>query len=1334
MKNTLRKVFIITFALISFFCLSALGLLFRESEAADADYRATVSHDHASDTSYTALSEADGELGTFGTTSYYYLTKNTVLQNNITIAWRSTVTICLNGYILCGTGSGNVISMLQSDTTLNICDCQADSASEEHRHYYSISDNMWNFKDGSGAFLTGGDNFVTGGVITGGNYVDGGNKGGIYIGAGGTLNLLSGTIAGNKSKSGGGVFVEGAFNMQGGAICGNAADDDGGGVFVQGGCAFNMSGGVISDNFANRYGGGVFCLSESAINGSAEITDNTASTKGSGVCAFLVDIDVGGTVKISGNKKPNGSADNVYFEKGDGTGIFKITGVLNDGAAIGVYPNNYIGQAVTSGYGGTDTVKYFFSDDPKFSLCVKDGEVAVFDEWKVTLNLYKKNGEYVTDPRLTSYKYSDTVRTPLPADPVRDGYDFDGWYTTPTFEAFNKFEYIYEYSMCDQTFYAKWIAKPQNDLLGDGIKFGKHNLWDCQRIPYYPLGGSPFYIFGFRAPLDVRGDRIAFNADDYIRFEPYAGGGDVTDSDGNGVITVGELGDSDKTRIVGTLYGSSNATSETAILDALVVSEVKYDGFGNRTTLANIGLIWALGEEGFLYTALDPDCPWSYSGGVGTFISFKSRNENGGLSYVPDSPDPLGKDDLIKDSGGGDAVPVPTPEIAAPTVDSHAVIGIVVDGEGNSLDNASVSYGATNGTLRNTQTVGGGYFLFDNLTSEDYTLPVEIRVTYGSYSEKPYSFGAEELKNYDILSLVYPLSDGESGSVSNIVINSVKYMNIEGASFEHVLPATYTEGVGARLYDPTKQCHTFGGWYESAGFGGDPVTVISGDKRGDVVLYAKWTDAHTWGEWTVTRPATAEADGIQSRTCSVCGKTETRAIEYVPEVPPTVDDPPVEDEPITGDEPTAGDANEGQPTADKDSLLWLIILLAVILAAETAVLIVRIRARKKQKSNVKLSSFAALPFIAAAYAVGEIVAVAALSAAVVAVGVAIGCTFIKKKEESAAEISHEAGGDKMPETSEEQIAEEQTTAERADEQAAVKDIEPNDEEAQTLEREIAAELESDVSAQPMSEGISLKESLALAAGRAQIKIDKQSVAEWLDKNYGGEVKLNRRANKTKTGLPLADTHYVNTGAKRKCFIYVYELDGDKSMLLLKTDDDTAKEITAEHPAIVRSRFPRSRREKWYTLVPDETFGSSDEVFGIIARVIAGFTENLRAAGEDVRREIAKIEEIKTDNVTSEEAKKLISDAAATVLVTGVRHRKTGKKFAVNIDTLSDKYGPDDTVDIKNLKEKGIVPKSASQIKILARGRLDKPLTVIADDFSADAIKMIVLTGGEALWS
>ena len=109
-------------------------------------------------------------------------------------------------------------------------------------------------------------------------------------------------------------------------------------------------------------------------------------------------------------------------------------------------------------------------------------------------------------------------------------------------------------------------------------------------------------------------------------------------------------------------------------------------------------------------------------------------------------------------------------------------------------------------------------------------------------------------------------------------------------------------------------------------------------------------------------------------------------------------------------------------------------------------------------------------------------------------------------------------------------------------------------------------------------------------------------------------------------------------------------------------------------------------------------------------------------------------------VSAAEAHAMIEDSVARKLVhsavqtsaAGGAVRKKGRRYAINIDTLSENFSAGDRVDIQVLKAKGLVPAREECIKILARGVLDKPLTVVADDFSADAVKMIVLTGGEAL--
>ena len=77
------------------------------------------------------------------------------------------------------------------------------------------------------------------------------------------------------------------------------------------------------------------------------------------------------------------------------------------------------------------------------------------------------------------------------------------------------------------------------------------------------------------------------------------------------------------------------------------------------------------------------------------------------------------------------------------------------------------------------------------------------------------------------------------------------------------------------------------------------------------------------------------------------------------------------------------------------------------------------------------------------------------------------------------------------------------------------------------------------------------------------------------------------------------------------------------------------------------------------------------------------------------------------------------------------HRGT-KKGIINIDTLSANFASGDVVDLIALKEKGLVARNVGHVKVLARGVLDKSLTVMAQDFSLDAVKMIALTGGAAV--
>ena len=105
------------------------------------------------------------------------------------------------------------------------------------------------------------------------------------------------------------------------------------------------------------------------------------------------------------------------------------------------------------------------------------------------------------------------------------------------------------------------------------------------------------------------------------------------------------------------------------------------------------------------------------------------------------------------------------------------------------------------------------------------------------------------------------------------------------------------------------------------------------------------------------------------------------------------------------------------------------------------------------------------------------------------------------------------------------------------------------------------------------------------------------------------------------------------------------------------------------------------------------------------------------------------------SVDVERADSLITDSLAKELVRkeDIKIETDGtKKGIINVDTLSRSFNSGDSVDVNKLKEMSLVPYDTAYIKVLARGMIDKPLKVYANDFSLSAVKMIALTGGEAV--
>ena len=112
-----------------------------------------------------------------------------------------------------------------------------------------------------------------------------------------------------------------------------------------------------------------------------------------------------------------------------------------------------------------------------------------------------------------------------------------------------------------------------------------------------------------------------------------------------------------------------------------------------------------------------------------------------------------------------------------------------------------------------------------------------------------------------------------------------------------------------------------------------------------------------------------------------------------------------------------------------------------------------------------------------------------------------------------------------------------------------------------------------------------------------------------------------------------------------------------------------------------------------------------------------------------------VEEPVVASVAAEEAHALVEENKIEVVVeedVDYITKNDTKKAIVNIDTLANAFEAGAVVDIEALKAKKLVDKKAKSIKVLARGVLDKPLTIKAGEFSDTALEMIALTGGKAV--
>ncbi len=346
MTDTMKKLAVLLIGTLFVLCVAvvlAVSLPVSTAFAAEGEPEATV-HDHT-DGTWTELTATGGTLQS----GNYYLTSDVTLTTDITIADNATVTLCLNGYKLTGTGTSSVITVGGgADFTLE--DCSADVSAPAGTGVITggigsnHSGSLWGggvlVEDGmftmTGGTISGNTATVGGGVFTNSNGVftmNGGTitnniatysgGGGVYMHNNGTFTMTGGTISGNTARTGGGVdMIDGTFTMNGGTISDNTATNDGGGVYVDQDGTFNMSDGTISGNTATNYdGGGVYMDGTFTMTGGT-ISDNTANRTGGGV--YVTGSNSKFTLEngiISGNTATNGGG--VYF---DGGNTFEMSG------------------------------------------------------------------------------------------------------------------------------------------------------------------------------------------------------------------------------------------------------------------------------------------------------------------------------------------------------------------------------------------------------------------------------------------------------------------------------------------------------------------------------------------------------------------------------------------------------------------------------------------------------------------------------------------------------------------------------------------------------------------------------------------------------------------------------------------------------------------------------------------------------------------------------------------------------------------------------------------------------------------------------------------------
>jgi len=182
-----------------------------------------------------------------------------------------------------------------------------------------------------------------------------------------------------------------------------------------------------------------------------------------------------------------------------------------------------------------------------------------------------------------------------------------------------------------------------------------------------------------------------------------------------------------------------------------------------------------------------------------------------------------------------------------------------------------------------------------------------------------------------------------------------------------------------------------------------------------------------------------------------------------------------------------------------------------------------------------------------------------------------------------------------------------------------------------------------------------------------------------------------------------------------------------------TDEAETNEAEAVEPPIEMAETPVEAEE---TPVEAEEAPAAENSDEAIETETDDSVTNFTDSKEEIKPLTERDFEI-VESITVSKAEKEMTDEKAETLIETVtnvdnKYPKGNKKAIINVDTLSKCFASGDTVNVRTLIKKNLAPKNAGYVKVLGRGLLNKPLIVEANDFTVNAVKMILLTGGRVV--